>query len=154
MLGGSRDRNTAPKHRTETPLSCRRGDTDPTMSKFVRIKTEVRDLTLVKQVLDELSLRYAENQRYTHRWSGFSGEVPLVVEVKGVKFAFRTSAEESYEVIGDDMQMAVVQPSLNAIYQRYAYHKVRGEVERAGFTLVEEQTGADRVIRMTVRRWV
>ena len=57
-------------------------------------------------------------------------------------------------MIGDDMQMAVVQPSLNAIYQRYAYHKVRGEVERAGFTLVEEQTGADRVIRMTVRRWV
>jgi len=27
------------------------------------------------------------------------------------------------------------------------------EVEQAGFTLVEERTGKDQVIRMTVRRW-
>jgi hypothetical protein len=42
---------------------------------------------------------------------------------------------------------------LQQVQQRYAYHKVLAEVEQAGFALVEEQTGKDHVIRMTVRRW-
>ncbi len=123
------------------------------MSKFVRIKTELRELALIKRALDDLTLSYQENQRYTHVWSGFAGQVPLVVQAKGAKFAFRSTEEGVYEAIGDDMQMATVRTNLNAIQQRYAYHKVVDEVAAAGFTLVEEQTGRDRVIRMTVRRW-
>lgn len=123
------------------------------MSKFVRIQTELRELALIKRALDDLTLSYQENQRYTHVWSGFTGQVPLVVQAKGAKFAFRATEEGVYEAIGDDMQMAAVRTNLNAIQQRYAYHKVVDEVAAAGFTLVEEQTGRDRVIRMTVRRW-
>lgn len=123
------------------------------MSKFVRIKTELRDLALIKRALGDLSLNYGENQRFTHLWSGFTGEVPLVVQAKGVKFAFRTTPEGVYEAIGDDMQIATVKTHLNAIQQRYAYHKVVDEVENAGFSLVEEHVGKDSVIRMTVRRW-
>ena len=123
------------------------------MSKFVRIKTELRELSLIKRALDDLKLDYQENQRYTHVWSGFSGQAPLVVQTKGAKFAFRTTDEGLYEAIGDDMQMATIRTRLDAIQQRYAYHKVVNEVEAAGFALVEEQTGGDRVIRMTVRRW-
>lgn len=123
------------------------------MSKFVRIKTELRELALIKRALDDLALSYQENQRYTHVWSGFSGQAPLVVQAKGAKFAFRATEEGLYEVVGDDMQMAAIRTHLDAIRQRYAYHKVMAEVESAGFVLVEEQTGRDRVIRMTVRRW-
>lgn len=123
------------------------------MSKFVRVKTELHDLGLIKRVLDELKLEHRENQRYTHVWSGFTGEVPLVVQAKGAKFAFRPTETGAYEAIGDDMQMAIIRAQLDAIQQRYAYHKVMEEVEAAGFVLVEEQTGPDRVIRMTVRRW-
>ena len=123
------------------------------MSKFVRIKTELRELALIKRALDDLKLSYQEEQRYTHMWSGFTGRVPLVVQTKGAKFAFRATDEGVYEAIGDDMQMATVRTNLNAIQQRYAYHKVVDEVAAAGFTLVEEQTGRDQVIRMTVRRW-
>lgn len=123
------------------------------MSKFVRIKTELRELALIKRALDDLKLSYQENQRYTHVWSGFSGQAPLVVQAKGARFAFRATDENLYEAIGDDMQMATIRTQLDAIQQRYAYHKVMGEVEAAGFTLVEEQIGRDRVIRMTVRRW-
>jgi hypothetical protein len=123
------------------------------MSKFVRIKTELRELSLIKRALDDLKLEYQENQRFTHVWSGFSGQAPLVVQTKGAKFAFRTTEEGLYEAIGDDMQMATIRTRLDAIQQRYAYHKVVDEVEAAGFALVEEQTGRDHVIRMTVRRW-
>lgn len=123
------------------------------MSKFVRIKTELHELALIKRALDDLALNYQENQRYTHVWSGFSGQAPLVVQTKGARFAFRTTDDGVYEAIGDDMQMATIRTQLDAIQQRYAYHKVLEEVASAGFSLVEEQTGRDRVIRMTVRRW-
>jgi hypothetical protein len=123
------------------------------MSKFVRIKTELRELRLLKQALDDLKLDYQENQRYTHRWSGFSGEVALLVQARGATFAFRPTTEGAYEAIGDDMQLKAVQTHLNAIQQRYAYHKVLEETQAAGFALVEERTGRDGVIRLTVRRW-
>lgn len=123
------------------------------MSKFVRVKTELHELGLIKRALDDLKLEYRENQRYTHIGSGFAGEAPLVVQAKGAKFAFRPTESGAYEAIGDDMQMATIRTQLDAIQQRYAYHKVLKEVEAAGFALVEEQTGRDRVIHMTVRRW-
>ncbi len=123
------------------------------MSKFVRIQTELRDVSLIKQALDDLKLAYGENERYTHVWSGFSGQVPLLVRTRGVTFAFREAQDGIYEAVGDDMQMATVRSHLQAIQQRYAYHKVLAEVENAGFSLVEERVGDDRVIRMTVRRW-
>lgn len=123
------------------------------MSKFVRIQTELRDVSLIKQALGDLKLAYGENERYTHLWSGFSGQVPLLVRARGATFAFREAQDGIYEAIGDDMQMATVRSHLQAIQQRYAYHKVLAEVENAGFSLVEERVGDDRVIRMTVRRW-
>lgn len=123
------------------------------MSKFVKVRTELRDLVLIKQSLDDLKLAYAENERFTHIWSGYSQQAPLVVKEKGAKFALRTNDEGVYEAVGDDMQMAQIRSTLQQVQQRYAYHKVLGEVEQAGFTLVEERTGKDHVIRMTVRRW-
>lgn len=123
------------------------------MSKFVKVRTELRDLALIKRALDDLKLTYAENERYIHVWSGYNQNAPLVVKQKGAKFAFRTNDEGAYEVIGDDMQMAQIRSTLQQVQQRYAYHKVLAEVEGAGFALVEEHTGKDHVIRMTVRRW-
>lgn len=123
------------------------------MSKFVQIQTELRDLSLIKRALDDLKLSYSENERYTHRWSGFEGEVPLLVQSKGARFGLRATEDGIYELIGDDMQMRTLHSTLGRIQQRYAYHKVLDEVAKAGFDLVEEKTGADQVIRMTVRRW-
>ena len=123
------------------------------MSKFVKVRTELRDLALIKRALDDLKLAYAENERFTHIWSGYSQQAPLVVKQKGATFALRTNDEGAYEAVGDDMQMAQIRSTLQGVQQRYAYYKVLSEVEQAGFTLVEERTGKDHVIRMTVRRW-
>jgi hypothetical protein len=123
------------------------------MSKFVKVRTELRDLALIKRALHDLNLTYAENVRYTHVWSGYNQEAPLVVKQKGLTFAFRTNEEGAYEVVGDDMQLGQIKRTLEGVQQRYAYHKVLAEVESAGFSLVEEQVGKDHVIRMTVRRW-
>lgn len=123
------------------------------MSKFVKVRTELRDLPLIKRALDDLKLTYSENERYTHVWSGHNETAPLVVKDKRATFALRSNEDGAYEVMGDDMQMGQIKSTLQQIQQRYAYHKVLAEVEQAGFALVEENTGKDHVIRMTVRRW-
>lgn len=123
------------------------------MSKFVKIKTELRDLALIKTALADLKISYRENSRFVHVWSGFTGTVPLLIEHKGVKFGLRQRDDGSYEAIGDDLQLRRIQPSFQRIQQRYAYHKVLAETEKAGFSLVEERVDQGNVIRMTVRRW-
>jgi hypothetical protein len=123
------------------------------MSKFVKVKTELRDLALIKRSLADLKLAYGENERYAHVWSGFNDKVPLVVKQPRANFGFQLNSEGVYEAVGDDMQVAQIRATVQQIQQRYAYHKVLDEVEQAGFALVEETTGKDHVIRMTVRRW-
>jgi hypothetical protein len=123
------------------------------MSKFVKVKTELRDLALVKRALEDLKLNYAENERFAHVWSGYRDQLPLVVKEPRAQFGFRLTDEGVYEALGDDMQMAQIRSTLQQVQQRYAYHKVLAEVEQAGFALVEENVGKDHVIRMTVRRW-
>lgn len=122
------------------------------MSKFVKISTELRELPLVKRALDDLKIPYDEDAVFTHRWSGFSGRVPLVVRQGSTVFGLR-AVEDHYEVLGDDMQMGQIRSGLQRIQQRYAYHKILAETEKAGFTLVEEATDKGNVIRLTVRRW-
>jgi len=123
------------------------------MSKFVKVKTQLRDLNLIKQALDDLKLNYAENATFVHMWSAFRGQVPLVVKVNHAQFGLRATDSGDYEVIGDDMQMKVIRKELDQIQQRYAYHAVRQATAQAGFELVEENVGRDQVIRLTVRRW-
>jgi len=123
------------------------------MSKFVRVQTALRDLTLIKRSLADLKISYQENGRYVHTWSGFKGQVPLLINHQRVQFALRQDQDNGYEVIGDDMQMAAIRKTMEQVQQRYAYHKVLDETAKAGFSLVEEKVGNDQVIRLTVRRW-
>jgi hypothetical protein len=123
------------------------------MSKFVSIKTELRELQYIKQALNDLKIPFQENVEYSHIWSNFRGKVPLVVNAQGVTFGVRATPQDTFEVIGDDMQLRRINMHLQQIQQRYAYHMVIEETSKAGFGLIEEQVGNDKVIRLTVRRW-
>lgn len=123
------------------------------MSKFVKIQTQLHDLKLLKRALDHLRVEYQENAVYKHVFSGFTGTLPLVVRHQHVTFGFRHTDDGPCEVVADDMQLRTIQPLLHQIHQQYALHKVLQETEAAGFSLVEQTTGKDQVIRLTVRRW-
>jgi hypothetical protein len=122
------------------------------MSKFVQIKTELRDLTLIKRAFDDLKIAYQEQAQYVHPYSGKRSAVPVLVRDKRATFGLRQT-EGAYEIIGDDMQMAQIRSMMAPVQQRYAYHKVLVETAKAGFSVVEEHTGRDQVIRLSVRRW-
>lgn len=122
------------------------------MSKFVKIHTELREFSLIKRALDDLKLSYSEDATYKHPFSRQTEKAALLVTIPHATFGLRES-DGRYEVMADDMHMGAIRPVLNQVTQRYAYHKVLADAALAGFDLVEEQTGADKVIRMTVRRW-
>ena len=69
------------------------------MSKFVKVKTELRDLALIKQSLADLKLAYGENERYAHVWSGYHDELPLVVKQARATFGFRLNGDGVYEAV-------------------------------------------------------
>lgn len=123
------------------------------MSKFVKVVTELRDLNMIKRSLNDLKLDFTENARYVHTWSGRIEQVPVLVKTQALTFGLRQTDEGLFEAVGDDMQLRRIQATLGQVQQRYAYHTVLVEAERAGFDLVEETVGKDNVIRMTVRRW-
>ncbi len=123
------------------------------MSKFVKVTTELRDLSLIKRSLDDLKLAYQEDARYVHLFSGTASRVPVLVNSGKAQFGLRQTEEGIYEAVGDDMQVGSIRATLDRVQQRYAYHKVVAETAVAGFDLVEESVGRDNVIRLTVRRW-
>ena len=123
------------------------------MSKFVQVKTQLRNPAMIKKALDDLALQYTENATYSHIYSGSNSHVPFLVTSGRLKFGLRPAKDGSYEVVGDEMQMRPVKSILENISQRYAYHMIVEETSRAGFNVVEESVGQDNSIHMTVRRW-
>lgn len=124
------------------------------MSKFVKVRTELRDLTMIKRALDDLGLKYQEDANYRHDWSGATHAAELVVKVGMLtSFGLRRNEEGVYEILGDNMGLSSQQDTLQQLNQRYAYHKVLNEVGKAGFSLVEETTDRNKAIRLVVRRW-
>lgn len=123
------------------------------MSKFVKVKTQLRDVALIKQALDDLQIQYEVDQEYAHTWSKARVSVPILVRQGASSFGLREDEDGVYELVGDDMAMPRLKRTMGQVQQRYAYRKVLAETEQAGFSLVEESVGDDNVIRMTVRRW-
>jgi len=54
-------------------------------------------------------------------------------------------SNEELRALGEELSQAVV--------QQYVYQKLMGEMQARGFNVVEEETSADRSIRLKVRHW-
>jgi len=123
------------------------------MSKFVKVQTELREAVYLKQALDDLHLAWRENVTWKHRFSKSQRTNAIVVDTPFAPIGFAPNADGAFELLYDDMQKKSVDTLAGKVRQRYAYHKVLDETQKAGFDLIEERTGADEVVRLTVRRW-
>jgi hypothetical protein len=123
------------------------------MSKFVKVQTELREARYLKQALDDLQLAWREHVTWQHRFSKTQRANAIVVDTSFAPIGFAPNDAGAFEVLYDDMQKKTVDALVGKVRQRYAYHKVLDEAQKAGFELIEERTGADDVVRLTVRRW-
>ena len=129
------------------------------MSKFVRIKTELRDLQAVKFALDALGLRYKENT--THRIPYAQRSVPVALRVRlpaGDWFGLQWNRNRTaLEFVADSTQSRAIRSTLRQVQDRiaqaYAHQVVVQKAQELGFNIAEQKVGRDGVIRLVVRRY-
>ncbi len=120
------------------------------MSKFVSIRTSIKDVQCLREALDEMQLRVLD-QDSVRGWMG-RRKVEFAVRAAGYgEVGFRRNKEGAYEVVGDEM--AIPQDFVRSVTQHYAKRKVLKEARKAGFNLVEQEVQQDQAIRLVVRKW-
>jgi len=79
----------------------------------------------------------------------------LVRTATGGQIGFQKQADGSYQVITDAAvaEQRRTRQLADRIRQRYAYHAVKADLQRQGYTVVEEKSLADDTIRLVARRW-
>ena len=124
------------------------------MSHIVILSTEIRDLGILKSVLEEKGFSYTEQQAVIYDYYNRSTPVDLAVMVNGTyRFGFR-KREETYQLLGDFYGLSIKSSQLTADLKRdYARLKILKELEAHKFQIISEsKVGQDIVLH--ARRWV
>lgn len=133
------------------------------MSHFSTIRTSIKDEAALKQGLQTLGYTIVTGQSRVSGYGGQAQSVDFVVKPsQGYAIGFRRQADGNYVIVADWWGVSVDQSTFRsqmaeieqAIRQRYAYEKVKKEVESRGMGIVEEEKLEDQTIRLVVRQWV
>lgn len=124
------------------------------MSHFTTVRTRLTDTVQVVAALRDLGHDVSENADIR----GFQGhttraEVVVRTGVDGYDVGLRSN-DGALELVADwwGLKSFDREGFLNKLTQRYAYRVAKEQLERQGFTFVEDVVEADRSIRLTVRR--
>ena len=128
------------------------------MSQFTKVQTKITDLDCVKAALTDLGLAWQEGAVDVRGYRGAREQADLVVRTGSAYDVGLRKVGEAYELVADwwgvETGTGVVQDEfVSRLTERYAYHKVLGEVRKHGFTVATEETQADRTIKVVVRKW-
>lgn len=107
--------------------ACRRVELEMPQSEIVTAQLQRDQQMTVRK--DGISITFARDAR---------GKVSLCVEGAG-------HSQAALEAAGQEMSGRVI--------QQYVYQRLRDEMRRRDFLVVEEETSGDNAIRLKVRRW-
>ena len=133
------------------------------MSHFTNVETQINDLVALKEALADLELEFEEGTESqlvkVRGWKGST--LNAEAKIKGSKsydIGLQLTENGTYKLVADwwgieeetnQTQEAITQK----IVRRYAYHKVKSEVAKQGFTLDEEEVEADGTVKLGVSKW-
>ena len=127
------------------------------MSHFSRVKTIVRDLTILKKALTDLNIDWVSDTKQIKGYKGEMHEVNLIIpQNNNYDIGFNWNNQE-YELIADLSfwnQSWSVETFLNKVNQRYAFHKILNETEDQGFKIVNQQNQNNGAVTLTLERWL
>jgi hypothetical protein len=127
------------------------------MSHFTKVQTQLLCLRTIEKVLEEFELKILHDKREVRGFGKQRLHADLVADTgAGLDIGF-AERSNGIEIVADwetiERKTQLTQKSFVAkLKRRYSYFKVLEEVEKAGFTLVEERTGQEGVT-LRVRRW-
>lgn len=126
------------------------------MSHFSKIRTTLKDLSLLKRALNDLSISWQTEVKQMKGYKNQSTFANLVIsQNNNYDVGFSWNGFE-YQLIADLQfwqQPWSVDLFLDKITQRYAYHSIKQTTEKQGFRAVEETRLENGSIRLTLQRW-
>ena len=128
------------------------------MSHFTRVRTRITDREKLKRALTDLKHNYRENT-VVRGYQGANLNADVVVAPGGdYDIGFEKGADGNFTVVADWWGVTQAcglreKEFVDPVVQRYAYHTVVEQAAKQGFQVVQETTGADQTLKVTVRRW-
>ena len=126
------------------------------MSHFSNIKTQIRNLDVLKATLTNLGIDWKEGPATVRGYQGLTVIASVVIEQENnydVGFSWNG---KDYELVTDLQywqQPLSVEGFLQKITQGYALETVLSESAKQGFAVTEQQTQKDGSVRLVVQRW-
>jgi hypothetical protein len=131
------------------------------MSHLVTIRTDIKDLSVLKEALERKGYSYCEREAYIHDYYQRRTPVDLAVFVSGEpRIGFRQQVEnpasigeETYQMVGDFYGLPKkASEFLQELKVEYARLKTIKELEARNFRVVSEVKEKGNIV-LTARRW-
>ena len=126
------------------------------MSHFSQIKTQIRNLPLLKLALSDLGMDWKSGPCQVRGYQGLTQTADVAIEQhNGYDIGFAWNGV-SYELVTDLQfwqQNSSVDRFVKQVTQRYAYNTILSEGEQQGFAVAEQQQRQDGTIRLVLQRW-
>lgn len=126
------------------------------MSHFSQIKTQIRNLPLLKSALSDLGMDWKSGPCQVRGYQGLTQTADVAIEQhNGYDIGFAWNGV-SYELVTDLQfwqQNSSVDRFIKQVTQRYAYNTILSEGEQQGFAVAEQQQRQDGTIRLVLQRW-
>jgi len=126
------------------------------MSHFSKIKTTLKDLTLLKKSLTDLSVNWDTEVKQIKGYKNQTSFANLVIaQNNNYDIGFSWNGFE-YQLVADLQfwqQPWSVELFLDKVTQRYAYHSILETTQKQGFKSIEEVHLEDASIHLTLQRW-
>ena len=132
------------------------------MSHFTNVQTRIRDLVCLKDALTDLGYTFNEAQAgqqvVVRGYQGQTMEAAMSIKASKTYDIGVVVTEEGVEFVADwwgvETTKGVTQEEfVRLLTQRYAYHKVKTEVEKRGYQLDMEEVDAEGGIELKVSKW-
>ncbi|MBN1445241.1 MAG: DUF1257 domain-containing protein [Candidatus Omnitrophica bacterium] len=136
------------------------------MSALCGIELTMESLALIKKTLDELRLQHRmleeidKDREKLFAMEDSEGRIEkvsmLITDAYGLKMGLQKQKNGKYRVItsaSSRPQLLKQKKIANRIKQRYAYNRIREELQSKGYSIVEEKKTGDNTIRLVARHW-
>ena len=126
------------------------------MSHFTKIKTTLKDLTVLKKSLRDLSVQWEDKSQVVKGYKNETSFANLVItQSNNYDIGFAWNGFE-YQLVADLQfwqQPWSVELFLDKVTQRYAYNSIVDTTKLQGFKAVEEINHKNGAIKLTLQRW-
>ncbi len=136
------------------------------MSALCGIELTIESLVLIRKTLDELKLQYSmleeigKEREKLFTMEDSEGRIEnvnmLITDSFGLKMGLQKQKNGQYRVItsaSSHQQLLQQKKIANRIKQRYAYNRIKEELQSKGYSIVEEKKADDNTIRLVARHW-